>query len=58
MTGYNHKMRVLVEKVIDKITNFKVEPDRFFVIKVRGLFSSLTDLSSLFIVQPDSNSED
>ncbi|XP_075101530.1 insulin-degrading enzyme-like 1, peroxisomal [Nicotiana tabacum] len=33
MTGYNHKIRVLLEKVIDKITNFKVEPDRFFVIK-------------------------
>lgn len=34
VSGYNHKMRILLEKVIDKITNFKVEPDRFFVIKV------------------------
>ncbi|KAF3666553.1 Zinc-metallopeptidase, peroxisomal [Capsicum annuum] len=33
VSGYNHKMRILLEKVIDKITNFKVEPDRFVVIK-------------------------
>ncbi|XP_049354537.1 insulin-degrading enzyme-like 1, peroxisomal [Solanum verrucosum] len=33
VSGYNHKMRILLEKVIDRITNFKVEPDRFFVIK-------------------------
>lgn len=49
--GYNHKMRILLEKVIDRITNFKVEPDRFSVIMVRSIvpYSFLLSL----IVQAD-----
>ncbi|XP_038693358.1 insulin-degrading enzyme-like 1, peroxisomal isoform X2 [Tripterygium wilfordii] len=31
--GYNHKLRILLETVVEKIANFKVNPDRFSVIK-------------------------
>ncbi|GLT37044.1 hypothetical protein SLA2020_113820 [Shorea laevis] len=31
--GYNHKLRILLETIVDKIANFEVLPDRFFVIK-------------------------
>ncbi|KAJ4789664.1 Insulinase (Peptidase family M16) family protein [Rhynchospora pubera] len=31
--GYNHKMRVLLDKIISKIDDFEVRPDRFSVIK-------------------------
>ncbi|KAJ4824099.1 Insulin-degrading enzyme-like 1, peroxisomal [Turnera subulata] len=31
--GYNDKLRILLEAVIDKIAKFKVNPDRFYVIK-------------------------
>ncbi|CAI0374959.1 unnamed protein product [Linum tenue] len=31
--GYNHKLRILLETVIEKIATFKVDPDRFAVIK-------------------------
>ena len=34
MVGYNHKLRILLETVIEKIANFKVNSDRFSVIKV------------------------
>lgn len=57
VSGYNHKMRILLEKVIDRITNFKVEPDRFFVIKVRSIVIPDRFLSSL-IVQADTMIED
>ncbi|RVW16487.1 Insulin-degrading enzyme-like 1, peroxisomal [Vitis vinifera] len=33
VTGYNHKLRILLETVVEKIANFKVKPDRFLVIK-------------------------
>ncbi|XP_050230327.1 insulin-degrading enzyme-like 1, peroxisomal [Mercurialis annua] len=33
LTGYNHKLRILLETVIEKISNFTVNPDRFAVIK-------------------------
>lgn len=33
MVGYNHKLRTLLETVVDKIAKFKVNPDRFPVIK-------------------------
>ncbi|CAM8944316.1 unnamed protein product [Rhodiola kirilowii] len=33
VTGYNHKLWILLETVIDKIAKFKVKPDRFLVIK-------------------------
>lgn len=35
MVGYNHKLRILVETVIEKIAKFEVKPERFAVIKVR-----------------------
>lgn len=57
VSGYNHKMRILLEKVIDRITNFKVEPDRFFVIKVRVYCHPLQFLLSL-IIQADTLIED
>ncbi|XAR69465.1 Insulysin [Bertholletia excelsa] len=31
--GYNHKLRILLEKIIEKIAKFEVKPDRFAVIK-------------------------
>ncbi|XP_024017952.1 insulin-degrading enzyme-like 1, peroxisomal [Morus notabilis] len=33
LVGYNHKLRILLETVVEKIANFKVKPDRFSVIK-------------------------
>ncbi|KAL8158714.1 hypothetical protein V2J09_000251 [Rumex salicifolius] len=33
LLGYNDKLKVLLETVIDKIAKFTVKPDRFFVIK-------------------------
>ncbi|KAL5743842.1 hypothetical protein ACOSQ2_026958 [Xanthoceras sorbifolium] len=33
LVGYNHKLRILLETVLEKIANFKVKPDRFSVIK-------------------------
>ncbi|GKV27575.1 hypothetical protein SLEP1_g36735 [Rubroshorea leprosula] len=33
--GYNHKLRILLETVVDKIAKFEVLPDRFSVIKER-----------------------
>lgn len=34
MGGYNHKLRILLETIIDKVVKFEVKPDRFYVIKV------------------------
>ncbi|GAB2227967.1 hypothetical protein Droror1_Dr00009796 [Drosera rotundifolia] len=31
--GYNHKLKILLETVIDKIAKFRVKADRFYVIK-------------------------
>ncbi|GMN54728.1 hypothetical protein TIFTF001_023858 [Ficus carica] len=33
LIGYNDKLRILLETVVEKIANFKVKPDRFSVIK-------------------------
>lgn len=33
LVGYNHKLRILMETVVEKIAKFKVKPDRFSVIK-------------------------
>lgn len=33
VVGYNHKLKILLETVIEKIANFEVKPDRFSVIK-------------------------
>ncbi|KAK9290443.1 hypothetical protein L1049_008613 [Liquidambar formosana] len=33
LDGYNHKLRTLLETVVEKIAKFKVKPDRFLVIK-------------------------
>ncbi|KAA8517097.1 hypothetical protein F0562_017390 [Nyssa sinensis] len=33
LVGYNHKLRILLEKVVEKIATFEVRPDRFSVIK-------------------------
>uniref|UniRef100_M4CKB4 Insulin-degrading enzyme-like 1, peroxisomal n=1 Tax=Brassica campestris TaxID=3711 RepID=M4CKB4_BRACM len=33
LLGYNHKLRILLDTVIEKIANFEVRPDRFAVIK-------------------------
>lgn len=38
VVGYNHKLRILLETVIEKIANFEVKPDRFSVIKVSVIF--------------------
>jgi secreted Zn-dependent insulinase-like peptidase len=34
VSGYHHKLIVLVQKIIDKVVNFEVEEERFSVIKV------------------------
>ncbi|CAK7342586.1 unnamed protein product [Dovyalis caffra] len=34
VVGYNHKLWILLETVIETMVNFKVKPDRFSVIKV------------------------
>ncbi|GKV32550.1 hypothetical protein SLEP1_g41146 [Rubroshorea leprosula] len=33
LDGYNHKLRMLLETVVDKIAKFEVKPDRFSIIK-------------------------
>ncbi|GJZ04975.1 insulin-degrading enzyme-like protein 1, peroxisomal, partial [Tanacetum coccineum] len=33
LTGYSHKLKILLETVIEKITTFEVKADRFYVIK-------------------------
>ncbi|GMY18899.1 insulin-degrading enzyme-like 1, peroxisomal, partial [Fagus crenata] len=33
LVGYNHKLRILLESVVEKIASFQVKPDRFSVIK-------------------------
>ncbi|KAK2994516.1 hypothetical protein RJ640_010794 [Escallonia rubra] len=33
VVGYNHKLRVLLETVVEKIAKFEVKPERFSVIK-------------------------
>lgn len=33
LVGYNHKLSILLETVVEKIANFKVKADRFSVIK-------------------------
>ncbi|KAI3864340.1 hypothetical protein MKX03_026913 [Papaver bracteatum] len=37
VTGYNHKMRILVDKIFEQIQEFKVKPERFSVIKETAL---------------------
>jgi len=32
--GYNHKLRILLETIVEKIAAFEVKTDRFSVIKV------------------------
>ncbi|CAH2063830.1 unnamed protein product [Thlaspi arvense] len=33
LVGFNHKLRILLEAIIQKIATFQVKPDRFLVIK-------------------------
>ncbi|GLT40749.1 hypothetical protein SLA2020_148610 [Shorea laevis] len=35
VVGYNHKLRILLDAVVDKIAKFEVKPDRFSIIKER-----------------------
>lgn len=35
VVGYNHKLTILLETVIQRIAKFEVKPERFAVIKVR-----------------------
>lgn len=38
--GYNHKQKVLLEKIMEKMTNFEIDPKRFEILKeiyIRGL---------------------
>lgn len=37
--GYNHKLRVLLDTIVDMIVNFEVRADRFAVIKVMHCLS-------------------
>ena len=38
VSGYNHKIAILLEKIIERIVNFEVKEDRFLVVKVRQAF--------------------
>ena len=38
VAGYNHKLKILLDKIIDNIVSFRVNNDRFAVIKV-GYYS-------------------
>lgn len=31
--GYDHKQSVLLEKIMDRIVNFKIQPKRFEILK-------------------------
>ncbi|XP_056865434.1 insulin-degrading enzyme-like 2 [Raphanus sativus] len=33
LAGFNHKLRILLEAIMQKIAKFEVKPDRFYVIK-------------------------
>ncbi|KAF3497100.1 hypothetical protein DY000_02056509 [Brassica cretica] len=39
LVGFNHKLRILLEAVMQKIAKFEVKPDRFSVVKVSNLDS-------------------
>jgi hypothetical protein len=39
LLGYNHKLRILLETIVEEIATFRVKTDRFSVIKV--LFKAL-----------------
>lgn len=46
--GYNDKLRVLLEAVIEKVAKFEVKPDRFSVVKVSiSNFLLLIDTSTI-----------
>lgn len=34
IVGYNHKLRILLDTIVDKIVKFEVRPDRFAITKV------------------------
>lgn len=38
VVGYNHKLGVLLDTIVDMIMKFEVREDRFAVIKVRCFF--------------------
>lgn len=31
--GYNHKQHVLLSKIMEKLTNFQIDPKRFEILK-------------------------
>lgn len=37
VSGYNHKITTLLEKIIEKIVNFEVKEDRFMIVKEKVL---------------------
>jgi len=37
IVGYNHKLKLLLGTIVDKIVKFEVRPDRFAVIKVNEI---------------------
>ena len=36
VSGYDHKLLLLADRIMHKLVNFKVDPDRFDFIKVRA----------------------
>jgi secreted Zn-dependent insulinase-like peptidase len=48
LVGYNHKLRSLLDAVVEKIASFKVKPDRFSVIKVILILPERSQLFTLF----------
>lgn len=47
MAGYNHKMNLLLGKIMEKIAQFEVKADRFSVIKVIDYFLRYHNLLSV-----------
>ena len=51
--GYNHKQPVLLKKILERITNFQVDPKRFSVFKERvsakGHTAILQEVSTIFM---------
>ena len=48
LLGYNDKLRILLERVVEKIASFEVKHDRFSVIKVILILPKRSHLFSFF----------
>lgn len=47
ISGYNNKLHVLLDKIMEKMTNFKIDPKRYEILKEN--VSILVDILYIFI---------